>query len=39
MKEVRDAIMKIMERTTLAELIERERKLQREPLAPFHFAI
>src|SRR5213083_705110 len=39
MKDVRDAVVNILERTTLAELIERERKLQQEPLAPFDFMI
>ena len=39
MKEVRDAIVKIMERTTLAELVERARKLQHEPLTSSDFVI
>jgi Rrf2 family protein len=39
MKEVRDAMVKIMERVTVAELCERWRKLQQEPLNPFDFNI
>ncbi len=39
MKDVREAVVEIMERTTLLELLERERKLQQEPLAPFDFMI
>jgi len=39
MKDVREAVVDIMERTTLLELLERERKLQLEPLAPFDFMI
>jgi Rrf2 family protein len=39
MKEVREAVVKIMERVTVAELCERARKLQQEPLSPFDFTI
>jgi Rrf2 family protein len=39
MKEVREAVVKIMERVTVAEICERWRKLQQEPLNPFDFAI
>ena len=39
MKEVREAVVKIVERVTIAELCERWRKLQQEPLNPFDFAI
>src|SRR3989449_8941173 len=39
MKEVREAVVKIAERVTVAELCERWRKLQQEPLNPFDFAI
>src|SRR5262249_11003474 len=39
MKEVREAVVKIMERVTVAELCERWRKLQHEPVSPFDFAI
>ena len=39
MKEVREAVVKIMERVTVAELCERWRKLQQEPINPFDFAI
>jgi Rrf2 family cysteine metabolism transcriptional repressor len=39
MKEVRDAVVKIMERVTVAEFCERSRKLQQEPLNPFDFNI
>jgi Rrf2 family transcriptional regulator, cysteine metabolism repressor len=39
MKEVRDAVVKIMERVTVADLCQRSRKLQQEPLNPFDFNI
>ena len=39
MKEVRDAVVKIVERTTVADLCERWRRLQQEPVNPFDFSI
>jgi len=39
MKEVREAIVTIMESTTLADLAERARELQQEPLTPSDFMI
>jgi len=39
MKEVRDAIVKIAEAVTVAELCQRARKLQEEPLDPLDFVI
>jgi Rrf2 family protein len=39
MKEVREAVVKIMERVTIAELCDRARKLQTEPLSPLDFVI
>ena len=39
MKEVREAVVKIVERTTIAELCERWRQLQQEPLNAFDFSI
>jgi len=39
MKEVRDAVVKVAERVTLAELCERSRALQAEPLNPLDFVI
>jgi Rrf2 family protein len=39
MREVREAVVRIMERTTIAELCERARRLQQEPLDPFDFII
>ncbi|HEU5124300.1 MAG TPA: Rrf2 family transcriptional regulator [Verrucomicrobiae bacterium] len=39
MKEVREAVVRIVERTTIAELCERWRHLQQEPLNPFDFSI
>ena len=39
MKEARDAIVRIMEHTTLADLAERARKLKHEPLTPSDFVI
>src|SRR5687767_4520667 len=34
MKEARDAVVKVVERITLAELCERAKRLQHEPLSP-----
>ena len=39
MKEVRDAVVKIVERVTLAELCERARKLQSEPVSLLDYVI
>jgi Rrf2 family transcriptional regulator, cysteine metabolism repressor len=39
MKEVRDAVVKVAERVTIAELCERWRNLQHEPVNPFDFTI
>jgi Rrf2 family protein len=39
MKEVREAIVRIMEEVTIAELCGRARKLQEEPLEPVDFEI
>jgi len=39
MKEVRDGIVKLMERTSLADLAERARKLDAEPLSGADFVI
>ena len=39
MKETRDAIVKIMDRVTLAELCDRARKLEQEPLSASDFVI
>jgi Rrf2 family protein len=39
MKEVREAVVKIMERVTVAELCARWHKLQQEPFSPFDFVI
>ncbi len=39
MKEVREAIVQIAERVTVAELCERWRRLQEEPLKAFDFSI
>ena len=39
MKETRDAIVSIMERVTLAELCDRARKLEQEPLSASDFVI
>jgi Rrf2 family protein len=39
MKDVREAVVKIMEQTTIAALCERSRRLQQEPLSPFDFDI
>jgi Rrf2 family protein len=39
MKEIREAIVTIAERVTLAEMCERWRKLQQEPLSSLDFII
>ncbi len=39
MKEIRDAIVRIAERVTIAELCERWKKLQQEPATPLDFVI
>src|SRR2546426_2692134 len=39
MKDVRDAVVRIAERVTIADLCDRSRKLQQEPLNPFDFVI
>ena len=39
MKEIREAVVKIAERVTLAELCERSQTLQAEPLQPLDFVI
>jgi Rrf2 family protein len=39
MKEARDAVVKVVERITLAELCERARKLQQEPTSALDFII
>ena len=39
MREIREAVVKIAERVTVAELCERWHKLQREPLMPLDFVI
>lgn len=39
MKEVRDAIVQIAERVTVAELCQRARSLQEEPSSPLDFVI
>ena len=39
MKEVRDAIVAIVERVTIAELCQRARKLREQPLDPVDFVI
>ena len=39
MKEIRDAVVRIAEQVTVADLCERSRKLQREPIAPMDFMI
>jgi Rrf2 family protein len=39
MKEARDAIVKIMEKVTLADLRDRAHKLQQEPVGPMDFMI
>lgn len=39
MKEVREAVVRIMEKTTIAELCNRWQRLQQEPVNPFDFNI
>src|SRR5215471_10730288 len=39
MKEVREAVVAITERVTIADLCDRWRRLQQEPLNPFDFTI
>jgi Rrf2 family cysteine metabolism transcriptional repressor len=39
MKEVREAVVKIMEQTSVATMCERSRRLQQEPFNPFDFDI
>lgn len=39
MKEVRDAVVKLAERITVADICERSRKLQQEPVGPLDFVI
>jgi DNA-binding IscR family transcriptional regulator len=39
MKEVRDSIVQVMEKTTLATLAERASKLEQQPVSPFDFVI
>ncbi|HWX22112.1 MAG TPA: Rrf2 family transcriptional regulator [Candidatus Binatia bacterium] len=39
MKEIREAVVKIAERVTVAELCERWRSLQHEPFSPLDFVI
>jgi Rrf2 family cysteine metabolism transcriptional repressor len=39
MKEIREAVVKIAERVTIAELTERWRTLQNQPLPPLDFVI
>src|SRR5690349_22552209 len=39
MKEIREAVVKIAERLTIADLCERSRTLQQEPINPFDFTI
>ena len=39
MKEIREAVVKIAETVTIADLCERSRKLQHEPLGPLDFNI
>ena len=39
MKEVREAVVRIAERLTIADLCERSRTLQQEPVNPFDFTI
>ena len=39
MKEVREAVVRIAERLTIADLCERSKTLQQEPLNPFDFTI
>src|SRR5947208_14456764 len=37
MKEARDAVVKVVERVTVAELCERAKRLKHEPFSPLHF--
>jgi Rrf2 family protein len=39
MKEVREAVVRIAERLTIADLCQRSRALQQEPVNPFDFTI
>ena len=39
MKEARDAVVQVVERVTVAELCERAKRLQHEPLSPLDFVI
>jgi Rrf2 family protein len=39
MKEIRDAVVQIAEHVTIAELCNRSRELQRQPLSPLDFVI
>jgi Rrf2 family protein len=39
MKEVRDAVVKLAERITVADICERSRVLQQEPVGPLDFVI
>jgi Rrf2 family transcriptional regulator, cysteine metabolism repressor len=39
MKEIRDAVVKIAEAVTIAELCDRWRRLQQEPFSPLDFVI
>jgi hypothetical protein len=39
MKEVRDAVVRVAERITIAELCRRARDLQQSPLDPLDFVI
>src|SRR5678815_264643 len=39
MKEARDAVVKVVERVTVAEMCERARTLQREPMSALDFII
>ena len=39
MKEIRDAVVKIAEKVTVADLCERARKMNAESLSPFDFVI
>src|ERR1700761_2548933 len=39
MKEVREAVVKIIEKLTLSDLVERWHRLQHTPVSPFDFSI
>ena len=39
MKEIRDAVVKIAERVTVADLCERSRRLNRDPMNTLDFVI